>query len=265
MHSVKNIFKVLGTLLMLVSFHNVHAAVMGVVTSVTGTVHVDNVISKQLNFLDISAKKISVSSDAVITIFLFDGVKEYTLSGPGVYEVRGPLIVKTSGSKAILVQEKNPAYGNIGVKLKDGLVQAGVIVRSKKTFRDAPAFDDTIDASMPRFAWGKREHSGAYSFSLTAENDKVLYQTELEEETFSLPAEVRLAPSSNYQWILRWRNRSGLMRVATTQFSTLTTETANLMNTLKPNADATSTSKVIYGLWLQSIGALALSDSYLTQ
>lgn len=262
---IKNILRIFATLLMLMSFHNVQATAKGVVTSVAGTVLVDNVISKQLDFLDISAKKISVSSEAVITIFLFDGTKEYTLSGPGEYEARGPLIVKMSGSRAILVQEKNPAYGNIGIKLKDGLVQAGVIVRSKKIFRDVPAFDETIDASMPRFAWGKREHSGLYYFLLTAENDKVLYRTEVEEETISLPAEVRLTSSSKYQWELRWRDRSGLMRVATSQFSTLTSETTNLMNLLKPNADATSNSKVIYGLWLQSIGALALSDSYLTQ
>jgi hypothetical protein len=147
----------------------------------------------------------------------------------------------------------------------DGQVQAGVVVRGANIVSEVPANGEMFDASIQRFAWNKRAHKGSYYFHLSNEKDDVLYETEMKDESFCLPANIQLSPSSTYQWELRWRDPSGVLRVVTNRFSTPTAETANLIKQLKPNADATTSARVLYGLWLRSIGALSMSTSYLNQ
>jgi hypothetical protein len=252
----------------LLSMQNSKASDLAVVTNVTGTPRINGHALKQFNLLDGAPQKIELADGATAAIFFFDDVREETLTGPGTFQVVRTRLIKTSKTGTISIQKKDPAFGNVALKQKDGGVQAGVIVRGENIATETPADGEVIDPADFQMSWMQRAHTGAYSVLLTEDKpdrEKAVFTGEIDKAPFSIPDGIQLKPGLAYRWELRWRDMAGVLRVATNRFSVADAQVLNQIHRLRPGQNSTASERVLYGLWLRSIGMSSLSAPYLDQ
>jgi hypothetical protein len=252
----------------LLAMQRSEAADIAVVTNVTGSAHINSHALKQFDLLDGAPQKIELANGATAAIFFFNDVREETLTGPGIFQIDRAHLEKTSKTGSISIQKKNPAFGNIALKQKDGGVQAGVIVRGENIVTETPANGDVIDPSDFQMRWRQRAHTGPYSLLLTEDKpnrETPVFTAETDNAPFPLPDGIRLKPGQAYRWELRWRDAAGVLRLATNHFSAADAQTIDQIHQLLPGQNSTASERVLYGLWLRSIGMASLSASYLDQ
>lgn len=232
-----------------------------VVTVVTGTAASGG---NPLRFMEHLApgRSIALEQAAQVVVFRFRGALEYTLGGPGSFAVRDSGIVRTSVSGTLQVKRMDPAFS--GAAPAGGkLAQAGVTMRgSAASAHDTPQNGDKIVPGAPLFRWGERPHAGDYAFLLADADDRVLVDTKQAGTELALP-ELRLAPGAAYRWQLTWRDPAGQMRMAMYRFATLSAADAATLERLRPAPSVARSEAVLFGLWLRSVGAVTLSESWL--
>lgn len=206
-------------------------------------------------------RTIELGTDAQLVLFRFRGAKEYTLTGPGSFVMRADGVVRTSATGALQQRAMDPAFSRAAPGAS--LVQAGVTLRAGGApSRDTPHNGENVAPGAPTFRWNERPRTGDYEFLLADDRDRVLAVARPAGEELTLPA-VRLAPGAAYRWELRWRDPAGQMRMAMYRFDTLSADDAATLERLRPQMDTSGSASILFGLWLRSVGARSLADSYL--
>lgn len=208
---------------------------------------------------------IALDSDAKAVLFYFDGVREYTLSGPGTFEFSATGLTMSSASGAISIKWQDPYFNKLprtGMRV----AQAGTVLRTAAQVDPgySPPDDENVPVFSLNFFWKLRPHLGAWQFRLADAAGNMLYETETATYSARLPTNLRLAPGSRYHWDVSWLDRDGNRQSEPHFFTTFDTETESRAAQLKPDRDGPEAARTLYGLWLDSVGAHSLARQYIS-
>lgn len=239
------------------------AANIGIVTAVKGALSEGGDAVALMDYVQ-EARVLRVAAGGEVVVFLYAGAREYTLTGPGVFTVGNHGVARSDATGSVVMKRMDPLFGAIATP-RPGLVQAGATVRSSAAPIDDPrASGEAVDPGQPVFRWPARDHTGNYQVTLIDAKGQVLYRTEAVDNQAAPPDTLRLAPGVAFRLELTWREPNGQLRLRGYDFSTLGAHHAQAIPRLRPDAAAPPASRVLFGLWLRSLGAWSLSQPYLT-
>lgn len=228
-----------------------------IVTQVGGQVQS---ASRQLALLDrlASGDTIELAAGASLVVFLQAGSRQWTLAGPGRFRVDADGLARDASGAALRPDAADPAIGQ--ALQRRSQVLAGAIVRA--VAGDAPGATDGIERiapSKPLFRWRARPHRGHWTFRLRGELGQLVFETQVAQTELSLPDTVRLAPGQRYLRELEWIERDGAVRVDTAPLLALGAAEDAELAALFPLPDASPATRVLYALYLRSLGVRALA------
>jgi hypothetical protein len=233
---------------------------IGIVTAVKGAVTLNR---GPLQLMDQLRQPglVRVPAGGELVVFVYRGAREYTLGGPGDFAVSMSGIARNGAAGTLAMKRMDPLFAGISAP-PAGVVQAGATLRGADT---AAGQDEAVDASQPVLRWPAREHIGNYQVVLADAGDRVLYRAEASANEATPPELVRLAPGARYRLELTWREPGGQLRMTARHFSTLDAVQAQAVARLRPDAGASPASRVLFGLWLRSLGAWSMAKPFLEQ
>lgn len=204
--------------------------------------------------------RIHLAQGARLIVFRFRDAMETTMTGSGQFVVGREGIAPIGGSGTLRQERMDQAYGTAAMR---NPVPAGVTVRAGGLQPAAtPHTGETVAPGTLVLRWSERAHSGNYGVVLADAADRTLHVAEVAEQEVVIPAGL-LAPGGQYRWELSWRDGAGVMRLAEHRFSVLSAADAATLERLRPAAGASSSRRVLFGLWLRAKGASTLAAPFL--
>lgn len=226
-----------------------------VVTQVRGAALV---AKHQLGLLDAlrPGDTIEVAAGAELVIFDPARLRQFTLGGPGSFLVGGDgVVVRQGGSGSLRLEPQDPAFGRV-LRRPDQVV-AGAVLRAGAD-PGGPLEAERIAPSMPVLGWRLQAHLGEWRLRLL-DGDRTVFDGTVAGTELTLPDSARLLPEHRYRRELRWQRRDGSVQVDSVPLQALSAaDDAQLMRLLPP-ADAPAGARVLFALYLRSLGVRSLA------
>lgn len=225
---------------------------MAIVTQVQGSVRT---AQRQLDLLDRveAGDSVELASGAVLVLFR---AAQYTLTGPGRFVVGADAVVRQAGTGSVRVERQHPALAAaLARRGEAGTVLAGAVVRGQA----GAGGIERVAPSRPVFSWRARAHRGQWQFRLTDDAGQLVFETTLAQAEITLPASVRLLPDQRYRRELRWLGRDDTAQLEVVPCQALGAADDADVAGLLPPADAEPAARVLYSLYLRSLGVRALA------
>jgi hypothetical protein len=213
------------------------------------------VARRQLDLLDAlqPGDAIALGAGAQLTVFRPAQHQQVVLAGPGTFIVGADGIARRDGAGSVRVEGRDPAFARV-LRRPDQVV-AGAVVRGAGEADDI----ERIAPSRPVIAWRAQAHVGAWRLRLLDESGAAVFDGSATGTETTLPAALRLAPERNYQRELRWQRRDGSVQIDVAPLRTLGAADDADVARLAPPADAPPESRVLFALYLRSLGVRALA------
>lgn len=223
-----------------------------VVTQVRGAVLVAR---HQLDLLDVlkPGDTIALGAGAALVVFHPARRQQAVLAGPGTFIVAENGIVRSEGSGSVRVEGQDPAFARV-LHQPDRVV-AGAVVRGAGDADGA----ERIAPSRPVLAWRAQAHVGAWRLRLLDETEATVFEGASANTGLALPAGVQLLPGRSYLRELRWQRRDGSVQVDVAPLRTLGAADDADVARLAPPPDAPAERRVLFALYLRSLGVHALA------
>jgi len=210
---------------------------------------------RQLGLLDglKIGDSIELAAGAELALFGPDRQRQFILTGPGKFIVQDDGVKRQEGAGSVRAASQDPAFGRV-LRRPDQVV-AGAVVRG------AGDADETerIVPSRPVIAWRAQAHVGAWRVRLLDEAEATLFEGTSSGTELALPAGVGLQPDRGYRRELRWQRRDGSVQVDVAPLRTLGADDDAAVARLAPPPDAPAESRVLFALYLRSLGVRALA------
>jgi len=226
-----------------------------VVTQVRGAV----LLAKhQLVLLDAlrPGDTIEVAAGAELVVFDPARLRQFTLGGPARFLVGDDgAIVRQGGSGSLRLEGQDPAFGR-ALRRSDQVV-AGAVMRAGIDLGGSPGAE-RIAPSMPVLGWRVQAHLGEWRLRLL-DGERTVFDGTVAGTELTLPDSVRLQPEHRYRRELHWQRRDGSVQVDSVPLQALSAaDDAQLMRLLPP-ADAPVAARVLFALYLRSLGVRSLA------
>lgn len=231
------------------------AAEIAIVTDVRGNAQL---AGRQLGLLDgvRAGDRIELAAGAVLVVFRTAQAQQFTLAGPGRFLVGADGVSLESGAGSVRLDQRDPVFSRIA--RQRGQVIAGAIVRSGSGEDDI----ELVAPFRPAFGWPARPHRGHWRFRLVDDTGLVIFETTLAQTGLTLPATVHLEPSRHYQREVRWQAQDGTVQVGSVPVQALATGDDAQLARLAPPAGAPAATRVLFALYLRSLGVLTLARQF---
>lgn len=205
-----------------------------------------------------SGDTIELAAGASLVVFLQAQSRQWTLAGPGRFRVDADGPAREGSGAALRPDAADPAIGQ--ALQRRSQVLAGAIVRGMAgNAADAADGIERIAPTKPLFRWRARPHRGHWTFRLRGELGQSVFETRLAQTELALPDTVRLEPGRRYLRELEWFERDGAVRVETAPVLALGAADDAELAALRPAPDAPLSARVLYALYLRSLGVRALA------
>lgn len=196
---------------------------------------------------------VELAAGAELALFGPDRQRQFILAGPGKFIVQDDDVKRQAGAGSVRAASQDPAFARV-LRRPDQVV-AGAVVRGAG---DADAAE-RIAPSRPVLAWRAQAHVGAWRVRLLDDAGATLFDRTSTATELALPADVRLQPDRGYWRELRWQRRDGSVQVDVAPLRTLGAEDDADVARLAPPPDAPAESRVLFALYLRSLGVRALA------
>jgi hypothetical protein len=199
-------------------------------------------------------QKLSVMINASLVVMFIRSGAEFSLKGPGEYEIRGVDIIALQGiSPSVRATRWRPEPGNVVEISKSATASFRMRGAASSTARvSAPVFqtvypvDTRIATLQPTLRWG----DGAKPYTIVVSADgKEIFRGHAEANSLKLP--ITLAPGKKYVWTAT----SATQSLGPVAFSTLTQDELKRLADLQPGAAASFSDRLMYALTLRSLDA----------
>ena len=191
----------------------------------------------------------------MVAVDLVSG-REFVLRGPGRYRVDkdGPSAVQGVAVESAALPIKNLASIRIAPA---GVAQAALVMRGiRKTsglVLESPVRTAVL-TTTPKLRWLPVEGATGYRVVISDDRGAQLFEAMAAEPEFTLPAPAGLAHGKRYKWRVEALGQQGSFADAAAEFSVLSTETAERLAQLKPEAGAPYARRILYATLLQEAG-----------
>jgi len=245
--------------------YNALAGTDVLVTSVRGVARNSNAAIKRFDQLSYQ-QRLDVAGGAQMVLVDLNSMQQYELTGPGQFVLGRDGVQQHGGS----VQRKPLSESYRGIDLDDtAATHAGATLRfvapaDNDTWPALPADqqDERITSRAATLRWPSRPHIGAWQLSISELDGKVLYQASVSGNRTVLPDTLTLAPEHDYRRELAWRGANGTRQSSSVVLRTLPMAQAQLLTTLAPSDETPPAERLMYAVWLRSLGVRGLAEDY---
>ena len=222
------------------------------VTQVRGAA---SVARHQLGLLDAlkPGDVIELAAGAELAVFHPARQQQAVLAGPGRFVVGEGGIQHRDGAGSVRIEGRDPAFARV-LRRPDQVV-AGAVVRGAGDADEA----ERIAPSRPVIAWRAQAHVGAWRLRLLDGTASTVYEGSAAGTELTLPPDLHLLPDHDYRRELRWQRRDGSVQVDIAPLRTLGAADDAEVARLAPPPDAPAESRVLFALYLRSLGVRALA------
>jgi hypothetical protein len=200
--------------------------------------------------------RVQLDPAATLTLLYVSSGDEYRLTGPGAALVDASGVTVTA-AEAATVQRRAPSNAK-PVKLRsDALAMGGVVMRSGGLRARYPA--GVLIAQPSRLVWDSLTPNAPYRVEMRDAAGTVLFTQAAQGLTMAFPEGVQLRPEERYTWTVAPDNAAAPVSrgvPATATFSLAAQDLRDEAQRLSPDNNATFSDRLIYGLWLEQMGAL---------
>jgi hypothetical protein len=201
--------------------------------------------------------KLAVGNDAAVSVMYTATGREFTLKGPGKYEIGDKEVATVSGAPA---SARNTEWRADGKVLTQVAKTSGASVRmrsmSKPKADPGPKLlfptQGGIATVQPAFRWTSENSKALSDFTLLVPGvEKPVLNAKTEGSLFRLPPSIKLKPDTEYAWVVS----TGGQEIGTAKFRTLSVDTMKGVEKRRPSAKADFSDHVLFAMYLQEVGA----------
>jgi hypothetical protein len=247
------------TILAVLAFLSGSAEAQGVafVTNLRGEVTVDGG-ARPLVLSELTrGAKVSVGNDSAMSVMYTATGREFTLKGPGKYEVGDKEIATVSGAPAATRDTEWRA---------DGKVLTQVAKTSSASVRMRSAAKPKVDTGpkllfptqggvatlQPAFRWTPENSKALSDFTLLVPGEeKPVLGGKAMGGVFKLPNRIKLKPDTEYAWVVATDGQE----IGTAKFRTLSADAMKGVEKRRPSEKADFSDHVLFAMYLQQVGA----------
>jgi len=245
------------TVLAVLAFLSGAAAAQGVafVTNLRGEVAVEgNARPLVLSELARGAK-ITVGNDAAVSVMYTATGREFTLKGPGKYEIGDKEVATVSGAPAAARNTEWRADGKVVTqvaKTSSASVRMRSLAKPKADTGPKLLFPTQggVATLQPTFRWTQADAKAPSEITvLIPGQEKPLHAGKATAGTYRLP--TKLKPDTEYAWVVA----SAGQEIGTGKFRTLSADTMKGVEKRRPAEKADFSDHVLFAMYLQEVGA----------
>ena len=199
--------------------------------------------------------KITVGNDSALSLMYAASGREFTLKGPGTYEVGEKEVATVQGSPAVARNTDWRADGKVLAQVAK-TSSASVRMRSvaKPKVESGPRLlyptQGSVATLQPTFRWTAADAKAPAEFMvLLPGQEKPLHKGTAKGESYRLP--TKLKPDTEYVWVVA----SGGQEIGTGKFRTLDADTMKHVEKRRPSEKAEFSDQVLFAMYLQEVGA----------
>jgi len=247
------------TILAVLAFLSGPAAAQGVafVTNLRGEVAVDG-NARPLVLAELArGAKISVGNDSAVSLMYTASGREFTLKGPGSYEVGDKEVTTVSGTPAAARNTEWRADAKVLTQVAK-TSSASVRMRSLATTKvdTAPKLifptQGAVTTVQPTFRWTPPGNKAMSDFTLLVPGEeKPVLGGKAMGGVFRLPNRIKLKPDTEYAWVVSTDGQE----IGTGKFRTLSADAIAAIDKRRPGEKADFSDQVLFALYLQELGA----------
>jgi hypothetical protein len=202
-----------------------------------------------------AGSRIALKKDARLTILFYASGVAYVLTGPALVRFTDGGLEALSGNEPKRIAAVTGRNGKPLELRPSRLTQAGMVARGviRPIAARNPVGTVTLE-SRPAFAWVGVEPRLSYRFLLRDMNDSTVAAGDVAENSYQLPAGLRLTPGKRYRWTVRARTMDGTEYLLDRTFSVADHALRTELENFRPADHATPTSHIAFALWLEQVG-----------
>jgi len=238
-----------------------------VVTALRGDARHDHAALKRFDPVSYQ-QRLDIADGAQLVLVDLRSAQQYVLRGPGQFALGRDGVQQHAGNGSVERKRLSDTYR--GLEFDDAsATHAGATLRTADV-ADAgawPAFaadrgDERIASRAAALRWPARLHKGAWQLRISELDGTLVYQADVLQNQITLPDAVALAPEHEYRRELEWRGAGGMVQSSSTVLRTLSAAQTQQLSTLAPSADTPAPERLLYGMWLRSLGVRSLAENY---
>lgn len=187
---------------------------------------------------------------AHITLLYIASGDEYTVTGGGAARIDAVGVSTTDGASA----QRRLASDAKMVKLRsDAIAMGGVVMRNTRLRARYPV--GVLTASPKNMSWESLAADARYSVELRDASGAVLFSRTVQGLSMAFPDGVDLRGEGRYTWTVSL-DGAVAVPVASASFTFAPQALRDEARDLSPDSGAPFADRLVYGLWLEQVGAL---------
>lgn len=196
---------------------------------------------------------LEVAAEGVASVMFLVSGKEFTLKGPGKFQIGSDAIKALSGSAPTARQTPWKVSEDVMVKVSQ-TAPASIRMRSLGVKLEVvmPA-TGKVASLQPVFQWSGATPEMQVEFELAQADGVKVISAKTQGERFTLPATTLLKAGTQYRWTVR--PTSGATEIPQGEFETLSAKQIDRLNRLKPRDASPTSDWAMYALTLHDVGA----------
>jgi hypothetical protein len=195
--------------------------------------------------------RVQLERASTLTLLHVASGDEYTLSGPGAAQIETSGVTASDGATS----QRRAASSTKPMKLRsDALAMGGVVMRSGGLRARYPA--GVLMAPPVCIAWESLASNARFKVELRDSAGTTLFTQPAQGLSLAFPAGVPLKADEKYTWTVMLDNAAAPASAASATFSLAPQDLRDEAQRLTPDASAAFSDRLVYGLWLEQVGAL---------
>ncbi len=240
---------------------------VAMVTDLTGggeiAVNGDVSPAEILSYLSLDVR-VRLDDGGALTLVYFDSSQEFTFTGPAEFAIGadGPDVI--SGAAPETKRQQLAEQTSLSPDAVRGYRQSSLVLRgeAKNKLRLLTPRNTSVAETHPVFRWERIAESAHYRFVLTNDIGRTLVKVLVNAPELRLGEEIPMERGAFYTWQVDATLDSGETYSSSADFIVLTGEQRNEVESLRPDASASFTERVIYAQYLEQMDLVEQAHSY---
>jgi hypothetical protein len=200
--------------------------------------------------------KVELEAGATLVVLYLDAGDEYVFKGPATIEFKP---VRPDVQRGEKPERRRLTLGKGGknIRIKPvGITQGAIVMRGVRTDTRVQflSLDRTRTLDFPlEFRWQELRPGVRYEFELADETGRVVFASDVDATSFTLPASVRVKEGVPYTWQVSGRLPDGWRFSNATEFELAPADLRAQAEALRPGPSAPLSTRIAYAAWLEQM------------
>ena len=208
--------------------------------------------------------RVRLADGGSLTLVYFDSSQEYAFKGPAELSIGAGAPKVASGDAPRARRQQLAQQTSLSPEAVQGYRQTSLVLRgeSRSRLQLLTPRNTSIVETHPVFRWEPIAENAHYRFVLTNDVGRTLVEALIASPEFRLGAEVPMEPGAFYTWQVEATLASGATYTSSADFIVLTDDERGKVESLRPEASASFTERLIYAQFLEQMDLVEEARSY---